>query len=76
MIVSTKPDVPPVIRMLKLRLINFVPIHVVDSSLSDPTTTFFVLPNSLKLLDELYGKLLLSQVSTGLNNHRYTIPIC
>lgn len=75
-IVSTKPDVPPVIRILKLGIISFVAFPVVDNSLSDPTTTFFVFPNPLELSDELYGKLLLSQVSTGLNNDRNAVPMC
>lgn len=75
-IVSTKPDIPPVIRMLKLRLVSFVAFLVVDNSLSDPTTAFFVFPYPLELSDELYGKLLLSQVSASLNNDRNAVPMC
>lgn len=44
--------------------------------LSNPASTVLFVPYSFELLNKLHGKLFLSQVSSGLDNDRYTVPVC
>lgn len=78
--VSTRPDVPPVIKIRKLtfrsgqyratRTLNVLNV------LSDPASTFFFMPYSLELLNKLYGQLFLSKIATRLHDDGYAVPVC
>jgi hypothetical protein len=73
-IVSTRPEEPPVIRIRKLeRKVSFR-LHgeseTGNSILSRPTLAVFLFPYTLEFLDELHSKLLLAEIATCFDNHR------
>lgn len=72
-IVSTKPDDSPVMRMRKLILDTFVKKW--KHLQADPAFRFFFFPNPPKALDELSSKLLLPQIGTSLDDNRYDLGV-
>jgi hypothetical protein len=67
--VSTKPDELPVIKMRKLQRISVQQRERTNAGLLfNPTGTLFLCPNPLKFTYELYRKLLLTQITTSLHN--------
>jgi hypothetical protein len=75
-IVSTKPDEAPVMRIRKLQQIEqkikVGRVHI----LSNPAAGVFLFPYTLKLPDQLGRKLFLSQVCARLDDNRDTVPVC
>jgi hypothetical protein len=71
--VSTRPEVPPVMRIRKLkkevRTTKWV-IYKRRGVLSHPTLAIFFFPNMQEFLNKLNSKLLLAEIGTRLDDHR------
>lgn len=81
--VSTSPDVSPVIKMRKLRPWSVISLESLRISSarpnrdvqSDPAIALLLLPDPAEPLDELSRQLLLPQIRACLDDHRDDIPV-